>query len=241
MAVVASATATLLHEGVGHGVVAWLRGDVPTELTSNHLSTLHADHWVEAGGTLINLAVGAIALMGSRFAGSRSNVRYFLWLLAALNLLPGAGYFLFSGILGLGDWQAVIRDLPHQIPLRIGMTALGAGLYLLVVRQLAIAIQPFCRSGLAYNTVGRVPYYAACLFSCAAGALDPLGLQLFLVSTVPAAFGGSSGMMWADRLLPRTPAGPTLVVRRQGGWWLAAAILGDAYILLLGPGIRLTQ
>jgi hypothetical protein len=50
MAVVASATATLLHDGV----------------------------------TLVNLAAGA------------------------LNLLPGAGYFLFSGIIGVGDWQAVI-------------------------------------------------------------------------------------------------------------------------------------
>jgi hypothetical protein len=38
MAVLASAAATLLHEGVGHGVTAWLRGDVPTQLTSNHLS-----------------------------------------------------------------------------------------------------------------------------------------------------------------------------------------------------------
>jgi hypothetical protein len=37
MAVVASASATLLHEGVGHGLSAWLRGDIPTELTSNHL------------------------------------------------------------------------------------------------------------------------------------------------------------------------------------------------------------
>jgi len=38
MAVIASASATLLHEGIGHGVTAWLRGDIPTELTSNHLS-----------------------------------------------------------------------------------------------------------------------------------------------------------------------------------------------------------
>ena len=39
IAVIASALATLLHEGVGHGVTAWLRGDIVTELTSNHLST----------------------------------------------------------------------------------------------------------------------------------------------------------------------------------------------------------
>ena len=40
MAIIASALATLLHEGLGHGITAWLRGDIPTELTSNHLSSL---------------------------------------------------------------------------------------------------------------------------------------------------------------------------------------------------------
>ena len=122
MAIVASAAATLLHEGVGHGMTAWLRGDIPTELTSNHLSSLRPDRWVDAVGTLVNLFAGTLALMASRAAGNRSNLRYFCWILAALNLLPGAGYFLFSGILGFGDWAEVIRGAPHQIPLRIVMT-----------------------------------------------------------------------------------------------------------------------
>jgi len=242
MAVVASAAATLLHEGVGHGMTAWLRGDIPTELTSNHLSSLRPDRWVEAGGTLVNLLAGTIALMASRSAGNRSNLRYFCWIFAALNLLPGAGYFLFSGILGFGDWYEVIRGAPHQIPLRIIMTSFGAGLYVLVVRQLAVAVHPYCPSRTDYNTVGRVPYYAAGLFSCAAGALDPLGLKLFLVSTAPAAFGGSSGLMWADTLLPRGPAKErTLLVNRQPAWWIAGAVLGLAYILILGPGIKFTH
>jgi hypothetical protein len=129
MAVIASASA-LLHEGLGHGVVAWLRGDIPTELTSNHLSSLHPDRWAEAGGTLVNLLAGALA--ASRHAGNRPNPRYFFWIFAALNLLPGAGYFLFSGILGIGNWNAVTRGAPHQIPLRIVMTGfwrwtVGAG------------------------------------------------------------------------------------------------------------------
>jgi len=50
MAVITAALASALHEGVGHGMVAWMRGDVPTELTSNHLSTLRPDKWVDAGG-----------------------------------------------------------------------------------------------------------------------------------------------------------------------------------------------
>jgi hypothetical protein len=242
MAVIGSAAATLLHEGVGHGVVAWLRGDIPTELTSNHLSSVKPDRWVEAGGTLVNLCAGSIALLGSRSAGNRSNLRYFLWIFAALNLLPGAGYFLFSGIFGFGDWEEVIRGAPHQILLRVIMTIFGAGLYVLAVRQLAIAVEPYCASRREYNTVGRIPYYAACLFSCAAGALDPLGWKLFLFSTVPAAFGGSSGLMWADSLMGTpTPGGVALLVRRQPAWWIAAAVLGAAYVLILGPGIKLSR
>jgi hypothetical protein len=241
MAVVASAAATLLHEGVGHGVVAWMRGDIPIELTSNHLSSLHPDRWVDAGGTLVNLLAGAIALAASRYADNRANLRYFCWILAALNLLPGAGYFLFSGILGIGDWNEVIRGLPHQIPLRIVMTGFGAGLYVLVVRQLAVVVHSYCPSRADYSTVGRLPYYAACLFSCAAGALDPLGLKLFLVSTAPAAFGGSSGLLWADALLPRVPAERMLLITPQPAWWIAAMVFGLAYILILGPGVELTH
>lgn len=238
MAVISSAAATLLHEGLGHGVTAWLRGDVPTELTSNHLSAMHADHWVEAGGTIVNLVVGTLSLLLSNASGNRANLRYFLWIFAALNLLPGAGYFLFSGIMSVGDWQAVIEHLPHQLADHIVMSIFGALLYLLVVRRLAIAIRPFCATRASYNTVGRLPYYAACLFSCAAGALDPLGVKIFFLSTVAAAVGGSSGLMWADSLMPAKPPEQQLWVHSQRIWWSVAAILGLAYILILGPGIH---
>ena len=75
MAVIATGLTVLLHEGVGHGVVAWLRGDVPTQLTSNHLSSLRPDRWVDAGGTLVNLAAGTLSLLAARAAGRRSNTR----------------------------------------------------------------------------------------------------------------------------------------------------------------------
>lgn len=239
MAVVASASATLLHEGVGHGLTAWLRGDIPTELTSNHLSSLRPDRWVDAGGTLLNLFAGASSLLASHVAGDRANIRYFFWIFAAFNLLHGTGYFLFSGISGFGDWNEVIRGLPHQGALRIGMTVFGAVLYFFAVWLLATSVRPFVPERRTYNVVGRLPYCAAALFSCAAGVLDPLGIKLLLVSTIPAAFGGSSGLLWADSLLPRSTAGRALLVRRQIGWWFAAAVLGALFVVLLGRGVQL--
>jgi hypothetical protein len=238
MAVLASATATLLHEGIGHGVFAWVRGDIPTELTSNHLTSLRPDRLVEAGGTLVNLIAGAIFLRLSQTSGSRANPRYFFWLLGALNLLPGAGYFMYSGISGFGDWQQVIRGLPHEGLVRVLMTILGAVLYVLFVRLLSRAIRPFCQHRGTYNMVGRLPYFVACLFSCAAGALDPLGLKLFFLSTVAAAFGGSSGMLWADVFLPRGQTDGTLLVRRAPVWWITATVVGVAYIVVIGRGIE---
>ncbi len=240
MAVIASGIATLVHEGLGHGVVAWLRGDVPTVLTSNHLTSLRPDVWVEMGGTLFNLLVGAISLLISHLV-FRPNIRYFLWIFAALNLLPGAGYFLFSGIFGFGDWYQVILGMPHQAALRIAMTVFGAVLYLAVIRLLAVAVRPFMTDGSAYNVVGRLPYLATGLFSCTAGAMDPLGIKLFFLSSVPAAFGGSSGLLWADSLMPGDARQGELVVRRAPAWWLAAVIFGICYIVVVGRGIQLSH
>jgi hypothetical protein len=238
MAIVATGITVLLHEGVGHGITSWLRGGVPVELTSNHLSSLHEDRWVEAGGTLVNLAAGTLALLATHAAGTRAGLRYFCWLLAAHNLFSGTGYFMFSGIFGFGDWQQVIAGLPHQTLLRTAMSIVGLGLYVLAARLLAVAVRPFCSTRAEYNVIGRLPYLASCIFSCAAGAFDPLGIKLLLVSTIPAAFGGSSGLLWLDGMIPRPLPQTSLVVPRQVGWWILGTAFGVAYIVVLGRGIE---
>jgi len=236
MAVVSMGLAPLLHEGLGHGVTAWLRGDVVTEITSNHLSDLRPDHLVEAGGTIVNLLIGAIALAACGRA-HRANLRFFLWFFAAVNLLDGAGYFLFSGIAGVGDWAAVIAGLPHQAVLRTGMAIFGAVAYYVCVKLLADGVRPFVAVGADYNTVGRLPYLAACIFYCIAGAFDPLGIRLLFLSTIPATFGGLSGLLWADQLLPKAAPAEPLRVERAPVWWWTAVIFGIAFVVVLGRGV----
>ncbi len=247
MAVLAIAASSVLHEGLGHAVTSYLRGDIPTQLTSNHLSDIRPDRLVAAAGTLVNLIAGSLAMYLSTLAGRRANIRYFLWLLGCFNLLDGAGYFLFSGITGFGDWQQVIAGLPHYLALRIAMSLFGAALYYYVVVLMARLLRPFAPTNdyarSHYNTLGRLPYYAACAFYCLAGAFDPLGIKLLLISTIPAAFGGDSGFMWADSPLYRSPAltTPPLTVLRQPAWWIAAILIGLAYILTMGRGINFTH
>ena len=237
LAVMGAGLGSLLHEGLGHGMTAWLRGDVVTELTSNHLNSMHEDRLVDAAGTLVNLAAGLVFLFAARAAGGRANLRYFLWFMAALNLLSGAGYFLFSGVLGLGDWAQVISGFPHQGALRVAMAATGAMLYVVFLRWIVLELHPFCPDRRAYNTVARLPYLAACGFMCIAGALDPMGLKLFFLSTVPAAFGGLSGLLWGDVFLLRVPAAERLIVQRSVSAWITAALLGAVFVTVVGAGI----
>jgi hypothetical protein len=237
MAAIAVSVATALHEGLGHGVTAWLRGDIVTELTSNHLSTLREDRWVAAGGTLVNLAVGIASMTLSIASGKRANLRYFLWIFGAVNLLSGAGYFLYSGLMGVGDWQQVIAGMPHYAAMRVLMAIFGALLYVAFLRLIAMEIHPFLSGRQEYNTVARLAYVVACAMGCVAGVFDPLGVKLMLISTIPAMFGGLSGLLWADVFLPKFYINEPLTVRPSVALWVIAVIIAGLFVGVLGPGV----
>jgi hypothetical protein len=238
MAAIAACLAITLHEGVGHGVTAWLRGDVVTELTSNHLSSVRPDRLVDAGGTLANLIAGIVSMMISVASGKRANRRYFFWIFGALNLLSGAGYFLFSGVLGVGDWEQVIRGLPHYAAHRVLMAVGGAALYVSFTRLIAMELHPFMMSRRDYNTLARLAYVAACAMDCIAGAFDPMGLKLLLISTIPAVFGGFSGLLWADLFLPKFSVEQPLTVRPSRALWVTAAVIAALFVGVLGRGVE---
>jgi hypothetical protein len=105
----------ILHEGLGHGVTAWLSGAHHVTMSTVALQYDIDTRWISANGTLVNLLFAAIfwcfLLTPLRY---RPAIRYFLVLAMAGNLFTGAGYFFFSGVTGFGDWAAVIRGLqPH--------------------------------------------------------------------------------------------------------------------------------
>ncbi len=237
IAVITTVTAVMLHEGVGHGLTAYLRGDVPTMLTSNHLSDEVPDRLVSAGGTIVNLVVGAIAFLAHRRARNHT-LRYALWLFAAFNLMEGAGYFLFSGVFGFGDWESVIHDLPGYGAIRAGMAVFGLLAYGAVMWRLAVSVRDFAPDDLA---LWILPYFAAAIVQCAAGALDPEGLKLFLLSTVPATFGGTSGLLWGRKYIATVEGPRERVVGRVPALWVAAAIVAIVHIAIDGPGISLMR
>jgi hypothetical protein len=86
----------VLHEGLGHGVTAWLSGARQVTMSTVALQSDIETRWVSANGTLVNLFFALIfwliLLKPERY---RPTTRYFLVLAMAGNLFTGTVFFLF--------------------------------------------------------------------------------------------------------------------------------------------------
>ena len=63
-----------------------------------------------------------------------------------LNLYTGTGYFLFSGIGGIGDWAGFIEGLGTKWMWRIALTIIGGITYALAARISLLELRPFIGS-----------------------------------------------------------------------------------------------
>src|SRR5262249_49604446 len=105
------------------------------------------DQLISAAGTLVNLLVGGVVL--AVLARSRSNAArpcFFFCLFAFVNLFQGAGYFLFSGIAGIGDWASVVDGWTPAWLWRIIMAATGGLAYFFVMLHAMRWLSPFVGS-----------------------------------------------------------------------------------------------
>ena len=193
----------VLHEGLGHGGVAWLSGARQITVTSTYMEAGIDTRWILAAGTLVNLAFGVLGVavlrgmrrgqMSLRMPG-RMPLRLFLWALTAFNLLLGTGYFLFSGIGGIGDWAEWMKGLSPMWAWRVGFALLGTVSYFasawLLARELVAIV------GLGEARMRRMTwtiYFAGGLIACVAGVWNPMGWKLVLISAAASSLGGASG------------------------------------------------
>jgi len=248
IAISATVIANFIHEGLGHGGLCVATGGQPLVLSTVHFQCSANTRLVAAGGTLANLIFGA-AFWGTARAVKRAALwRYFFWLLMTLNLFDAGGYFLFSGIGNFGDWAAVVAGWQPPWAWRAGLVALGTVTYFLLFVPLCVReLGPFLGKD-AEIRVRRarqltvVPYLTSGVLSCAAGALNPVGPLLILLSAAAASFGGHSGLAWMWTLLRgrRIPSSELQMpeIERNRAWMIAAAVLAIVFIALLGPGVK---
>jgi hypothetical protein len=240
----------VLHEGMGHGGACLLIGAKPLVLSSVHFECSLNHRFVMAGGTLMNLLAGAMFFTLGRLTGRRyPRLKYFFWISMTVNLFTGTGYFLFSGIGGIGDWGEFIKGLGPQWLWRIGLTIFGAATYLLAAHISLLELRPLIGSNKEQRyklavRLSAIPYFAGGTLMCIAGALNPVGKSLILISAAASTFGGMSGLMWTTDWLNRgtlipygPPAGP-IEIHKSWPLVVATCAIAIAFICMLGPSVR---
>lgn len=255
IAVVAFALTNVAHEGLGHGGMCLAVGGQPRVLNAVYFDCGEdglapaASRWISAGGTLTNLALAALTLLLLRTSLVRAaSGRYFLRLFLALNLMQAFGYWMFSGLGGIGDWNAVVAGSPHYVLWRIALAAVGTAAYMFVAVPVALrGLEPFLGAAepprLARARRLTLPaYLAGGTLYVTAGLLNPESPMLVLISAAAASFGGASALAWMTQLLRDRRRFPPADAPAEGiapswPWLVAAGLVAAIFIGLLGPGI----
>ncbi len=231
----------VLHEGLGHGVTAWLSGAHRVTMSTVALQSDLDTRWISANGTIVNLLFGAIFLL-LRPQHCKPATRYFLVLAMAGNLFTGTGYFLFSGVTNFGDWAAVIRGLQPHWAWQLGLVVLGAASYYASMLVVGAKLKPFRAKEENSRLRGLcwTPYFTDGILAGLGGLLNPLGLFYVIVSALPSTLGANAGLLSLPGMMRRwsmsqeDQVGP---IGRSAAWIAAGAVASLLFIFVLGRGL----
>jgi hypothetical protein len=233
----------VLHEGLGHGVTAWLSGAHRITVSTVAMQCEIDTRWISANGTLVNLLFAAIFwLLLRRPQGYRPAARYFLVLAMAGNLFTGTGYFLFSGVTNFGDWAAVIQGLQPHGMWRAGLVIVGAVSYYASMLVVAAELKWFRRENEGprrLRVLCWTPYVTDGILAGLGGLLNPAGLFYVIASALPSTLGANAGLLSLPSMMRKNRheaprVGP---IKRSIAWIAPAILLSLLFIFVLGRGL----
>jgi hypothetical protein len=238
----------VLHEGLGHGVTAWLSGARQLTMSTVALQSDIDSRWISANGTLVNLFFGGIFwLLLLKRQRYKPATFYFLVLAMAGNLFTGTGYFLFSGAANFGDWAAVIRGLqPHWL-WRAGLVLLGVASYYASMLLVAAKLKQFHgknEGSARLRLLCWTPYFSDGLLALLAGVLNPAGLFYVFASALPSTLGANAGLMSLPSMMRNrtVSAEERRAPIQRNVAWIAAGVIGClVFIIVLGRGITFSR
>jgi hypothetical protein len=246
ISMLAAALADVLHEGVGHALLALLTGAQSGVISTVAWSSIYDSRLVAAGGTLVNLAAAIIFWITLRAAKyTWVQLRFFLLMSFTFNAFTGTGYFFFSGVTNFGDWAAVIAGMHPYWLWRTLLIVVGMASYYVAVLMVGTGLVRYLRVPLEDHARMRkltlIPYLSATLLLAAGGLLNPAGIQFVWESALPAAAGADCGLLWLRYYIPKntvpyeTPEG----ISRSYAWMATGVIVVLVFIFILGRGITL--
>lgn len=239
----------VLHEGLGHGVTAWLSGAHRVTISTVAMQSDIGTRWISANGTLVNLIFAAIFwLLLLRPQRYKPAVHYFLVLALAGNLFTGTGYFFFSGVSNFGDWAAVIAGLQFHWMWRLGLVVLGVATYYASMVLVGAKLKPFRGSEAISKRIRELcwtPYITDGILAALGGLLSPLGLFYGIASALPSTLGANAGLLslpsmmriWRRRHDEQGRVEQVAPIRRSFAWIASGAIASLLFIFVIGRGL----
>lgn len=241
---------TMAHELVGHAVACVSLGYAPSQLGAFYVecpgtSALDA-RLVAMAGTGVDVLLALLAYAAWRLV-KRPLPRLALWIVFAEKSMVAAGYWLFSGVSGFGDWGpgtgGAIGPLPQPWLWRIGLAVVGGGAYFLVTRLAIRMLGQILGGGLAAQRTQRQiamsVYLVGGLVAVLVGLLNPLGIVITLLSAMASSFGGTAGLFNVAFVPPRTTPPADFVIGRHYAVFALGIAVTVAFAAVLGPTVYL--
>lgn len=240
----AYASADVAHHGLGHGGACLAVGGSIISLSSVFVNCSLHGAAIDLAGPFANLVLGLAALLAAHIARPAATATWLFWVLvAAFNLMWFSLQLVYSVATGTDDWAWAIHHFDVTAPGRYGLIAVGALAYLFTIRLVAARMAPFAHPPGRARRIVLIVWLTAGVTACATAALDQNAVQAILLHAAPQSFLLSVGLLF----VPARSAGassngsPAAPIGSSVRWMIAAAIVGVASILLLGPGIAVAS
>lgn len=250
ISVVAYAMVIIGHEIIGHGGACLLVGGELRAVTSTDLYCTFANavEWkyklMVAGGPLANLLSVFVSLALIYKKKHNLHTAYFLWVFLNLNFFLASSYLIGSPLLGFGDWNSLVSDLPLSIVWRIILLLIGIGFSFLGIKiSLNALVYKF---GWAENDssnwiklLSRVPPFTVGIVAILMGLVSPLDL----IWSMSLAILSFVALLWMFNLhaweLPSSIENhfPDISLKSNLFWLVSGTIAFIFLIIILAPGI----
>jgi len=246
---------TALHEFLGHGVACALLNGKVIELNAFYLDCEYGMisdcdiRLIAMAGPMVSFLTGLTSFfLINKIKKSSTVAIYFLWLLGTISLLTALGYFIFSGVSGIGDFGftrdgALFRLTPEWL-WRILITVFGIAGYGSVVTYSLHVFNSFLggknpNRRIRAKSLVLISYFSGCIMAILVGLLNPIGLFIIIFSSLASTAGGTSALLWMMRFLKhdKTKSKPLITIKRNYQWIGIGLFMIVIYAVVFGPSL----
>jgi len=240
---------TMWHEIGGHAATCVvLHGRVAT-IGAFYVDCEGLSGWrqvaVSSAGAAMDTVLAIVAWQVWRRVTS-DRARLFWWYVAVVKGYVAAGYFLFSGVSGFGDFGTDpgngLAILPAHAVVRIALIVIGGlaywRLYLLAARMLAGMLGQGMETKVARRVVAHLFYLTMGLDAVLIGVFNPVGFVITLMSAAASSFGGNAGLISVGYATKEAGEPKPFTIDRSWAALVIGATVSLAFGAILGPSLH---